>query len=455
MKIRLFLMFLVCLALALAACSDGNDSGGSGSGNGGGGTSSGSNNNGGNGDPFGGWPFDNSGESLVSTPGYSSLNIPNLIEIKYNGNGVDINNPHSGVSTSETNGTDVVVKIIDTSTYNLVLSGATASGSLKVYGDVRKGLYLNGVSITNGSGPAINIQKSGRVTVHLVSGTENFLTDGPSYATPPNRPDGTPEQAKGTFFSEGKLLFDGSGSLEVRGKYNHAIVVDNDIEVTNGKIVVSEAVNDGIHANDKIEVKGGFLKISSTGDAIQSEREDLGNIVITGGKIAASTTGPKSHGIASEKIVTIRDNALIQISVSGNGSKGIRARSYVEFLGGKTLIQTKGTLHPDPDSDDESTPVGIRLDGDLFIEGGEVTVKSIGDKAKGINTHGNATIEEKNGNTVKVNVEADDDGLKVRGNLSIKSGTVSVESKKKNALDVTGTSSGTNGSNVTLKNGGN
>jgi hypothetical protein len=283
----------------------------------------------------------------------------------------------------------------------------------------------------------------------LVNGTQNSLSDGgcggadKAYSSTP-----ADEQAKGTFFSEGKLNFEGSGALDARGNCNHAIVVDNDFEINNGTINVSESVNDGIHANEIIEIKGGILKISSAGDAIQSEKE-TGVIMITGGKIMAKTSGIKSHGLASEGQISIND-ATVQISVSGNGSKGIRSRKYAEFKGGKTLIQTNGTTHPD--GDDESTPAGIRLDGDLYIEGGEVTVKSPGDKAKGINTHGNATIAEKYG-TVKVDVDADDDALKVHGNLTIKSGTVSLKSKKKKALDVTGTYS-KNGGNVTETDGG-
>jgi hypothetical protein len=460
MKIRVLLMFLAFLAAVLGACSEGgNDDNGDSSGSNGNARSSSSGGSNAGGDPFAGWPFeDKSGENLTSSPSYSALGLTDVIEIKYSGSDVEVTNSHSEVSI-EKSGANVVVKIPDETKkeYNLVLSGATTSGSLKVYGNVRKGLYLNGVSITNSSGPAINIQRSGRVTVHLVSGTENFLTDGPSYATPPNRPDGSgPEQAKGTFFSEGKLLFDGSGSLEVRGKYNHAIAVDNDVEVNNGKIIVSEAVNDGIHANDRIDIKGGFLKILSTGDAIQSEREETGRVMITGGKIAARTTGIKSHGIASESVVSIRENALIQISVSGNGSKGIRTRKgdnsprgYVEFLGGKTSILTTGDRHVDTENEDESTASGIKVHMDaLYIDGGELAIRSEGDKAKGINVDEDVEISKGN-----VRVEADDDGIRVRGNLKITGGTVYVESKKKGAIDVTGLKNITPGT-LTEKNGG-
>jgi len=372
------------------------------------------------------WPFDALGEALEPSSGLDALGLENVIKIEYKNGTVEIDNPYSEVSTSETNGQNVVVRIPNSSNteYNFVLSGTTSNGSLKFYGDVKKGLYLNGVSITNSNGPAINIQKSGRIYVHLINGTKNFLTDGKFYNTP------SEEQAKGTFFSEGKLHFEGSGSLEVKGKYNHAIVVDNDIEISNGEIIVSEAAGDGIHANDKIQVKGGYLKIISVGDAIQSEK-DLNQIEISGGKIKALTSGIKSHGIASEGPISTSGKAIVQISTLGNGSKGMRSRSWVEFKGGKTSIKTSGTKHTDPtDPEDESNSAGIKLAKDLFIEGGELTIKTLGNGAKGINTDGNATIS-----SGKIDIDADDDGLRVHGTLKIEGGSGNIKSKKKKAIN--------------------
>jgi len=435
--IRPVLLFAMGLALvALLACStEGNEpdngssssvgdnpsvssSSGGGNSNGGGSSSSGGNSNPTNSSSS----ENNSGPSSGSGPG--GINVENAIKIEFkNGSAPEIENGFSEVEITK-NGENIVVRIPDgTETeYNFVLSGTARNGSLKFYGDVRKGLYLNGVNITNSTGPAINIQKSKRVIVNLVTGTQNFLTDGPNY----NTPDG--EQAKGTFFSEGKLEFDGgSGSLEVKGKFNHAIVADNDFEVKSGTIIVKEAINDGIHANDTIKVKGGNLNITSTGDAIQSERE---KVIITGGEIVAQTSGAKSHGIASEGKTSI-DGATVKITVSGNGSKGIRSRGLVEFKGGKTTIEAKGTKHTDPaDPEDESNAAGIKLAGNLYIDNGELTIKTTGTGAKGINTDGNATIS--NG---KIAIDADDDGIKVHGKLEIKGGTGSIKSKKKKAID--------------------
>jgi hypothetical protein len=398
----------------------------------GGGNSSSS---GGGGGVVDGWPFTSDGETLTSTPGLDALDISNRIDIEFrNGNEPVISNPYTDIVTITKTGEDVIIAIKGTSTeiYSFVLSGTTSNGSIKFYGPVQKNLYLNGVNITNTKGPAINIQylpkQSKKVTVHLVNGKQNYLADGPTYSDPPGE-----ESAKGTFFSEGKIDFEGSGSLEIKAKYSHAIVIDNDLEIHNGRIIVSEAVRDGIHVNNKIKIKGGVLDIKSQGDAIQSEKPNTSGdqdwVTISGGKIKAQTTGIKSHGITSEGPIEIDGNAtVVQISVSGNGSKGIKSSDDVAFKGGKTFIKVSGTKHTD--NDDESTPSGIKTNKDLFIDNGELTIKSPGSEAKGISIDGDGTIK-----AGKIDIDADDDGIKVKGQLKIQGGTLSVKSKKKKAID--------------------
>jgi len=412
----------------------GNSSGGGGNSSGGGGGGSSSSTSGGNQDgSWTGWPFNDDNENLGATPSCPSYS--GSIEIKYNnGSEPEITDSYgSGVSVSK-DGENVTVNLTGTTEYHLVLSGTAQNGSLKVFAEERIGLSLNGVRITNGSGPAISIQESRRVNVCLASGTENYL-EGESAEAQGD------EQAKGTFFSEEKLSFLGNGTLEVKARKGHAIVVDNDFEIENGKIIIRESAGDGIHANDRIEIKGGVIKIASTGDALQSERD---SVVISGGKFVAKTTGVKSHGISSEGATSIKGNAKIQISVLGNGSKGIKSTNYTEIMGGTTDILTKG--EQDRNDADTSTAAGMKVDADLFVEGGSLTIKSEGNKSKGINA---ANIDMINGN---LNIEADDDGIKVHGVLKISGGTINVKSLKKKAID--GTLNKTGGAVVNETDGG-
>jgi len=436
-----FLSFAITsvLAVFLSCSSGGGDENG---GNNGNGSCGGSND---------GWQFDSSGEELEPSPSLDSLmeqefdgthHFDKTIYIEYkNGSEPEITNEYGGDVTISSAGEDVTVMMRNgAGIYSFVLSGTANNGSLKFTGDNnRKELYLNGVRITNSKGPAINNQGQKHMLVHLVKGTSNLLADGPGYKCTGFAEN--EEKVKGTFFSEGKLEFEGSGSLEVKGRCHHAIVIDDDFEINNGRITVSEAVGDGIHSNDRIKVKGGVLDIKSEGDAIQNEKppnDDDDNpddwVRIVGGKIKAQTTGIKSHGITAKGLIRIDSAAVVQISVLGNGSKGIKSSKGVALQGGKTSINVNGTKYIDPTDDDGSTPAGIKLDTvntNLYITGGELNIKSLGCKAKGINI-ANGTIS--NGT---VNVEADGDGIKVHksGKLLITGGTGSIRSVKNTAID--------------------
>jgi len=444
-----FFSFAIASVLAVfLSCSSGSDPGGNGEGS-----------CGAAGDD--GWPFDSYGEELEPSPSLESLmeqefdgthHFDKIIYIKYkNGSEPEITNDYSGDVNITPNGEDITVMVRNgAGIYSFILSGTAINGSLKFTGKDKKELYLNGVSITNSKGPAINNQggtKTERLLVHLVNGTSNYLADGTNYKCK-DFETGDTQKTKGAFFSEGKLEFEGSGSLEVKGRCHHAIAVDEDFEINNGRITVSEAAGDGIHVNDRIKIKGGVLDVKSNGDAIQNEKPPSNNddnpedwMRIVGGKIKAQTTGIKSHGIAAKGRIRIDSTAVVQISVKGNGSKGIKSSYKVDFQGGKTSINVSGTKYIDPKDEDGSTPAGIKLDTintNLSITGGELTIKSLGCKAKGINI-ANGTIS--NGT---VNIEADDDGIKVQpqGGLQITGGTGSIKSAKKKAIDGTYTQTG-------------
>ncbi len=76
------------------------------------------------------------------------------------------------------------------------------------WGDKKFKLTLAGVSLTNDSGAAINIQSGKRVFVEVKTETENYLADASSYSTV------TGEDEKGCFFSEGQLIISGTGCTD-------------------------------------------------------------------------------------------------------------------------------------------------------------------------------------------------------------------------------------------------
>jgi hypothetical protein len=353
-------------------------------------------------------------------------NLENTIVIKYNnGSPPTIKNSHNEVTiTPDDENVKINVAQATNTEYNLIVGGTAKNGSLKIYGDYKIGLYLNGVNITNPKGPAINIQNGKQISVSIWG--KNYLADGADYEN------SGIEDAKGTFFSEGQLVFSGGGSLEVKAKYGHAIVTDDFFEIESGGIIVQEAEKDGIHANDEIFVKGGNIKITSKGDAIQNENLP---IRISGGKIVAQTSGIKSHGISSGDSTVISGTADVNINVSGNGSKGIKSKGFVAIKGGMINIKTKGTKDIDKTviPADTSKVAGIKADGDMDISGGTLTIESSGSGGKGMSADGNIVISGGD-----VSITADDDGIKANGDLLISGGNIYVKSYKKKAIDCDG-----------------
>ncbi|WP_443730690.1 carbohydrate-binding domain-containing protein [Segatella buccae] len=121
-------------------------------------------------------PSDN--EDYVENNSFTST-----INIVYGGTTATVSGSVDGVSIS-VSGADVTV----TSTakgVNYVLSGTASEGSFKMAAgdsDKKFRLTLNGVSINNSDGPAINIQVGKRCYVVAADGTYNSFTDGTSYA---------------------------------------------------------------------------------------------------------------------------------------------------------------------------------------------------------------------------------------------------------------------------------
>jgi hypothetical protein len=207
-------------------------------------------------------------EDLIANSTFNST-----VKINFDGNSATIENPASGVTVTQSGG-DVVVKS-SASSVAYELTGSTTSGSFKIYSDKKFKVILNAVSITNNDGPAINIQSGKRTFIVLADGTENKLTDAATYAT-------STEDQKGTIFSEGQMIFSGTGTLTISGKTKHAIASDDYIRIVDGTIQVSDAISDGLHSNDGIYIDGGKVNIVASSDGIEAEK---GRIIVNEGEV--------------------------------------------------------------------------------------------------------------------------------------------------------------------------
>ncbi len=330
-------------------------------------------------------------EDFVENTSFSSQ-----INIAYSGTSATVTGSVNGVSVT-VDGADVTVNSTAKSV-EYVLSGTATDGSFKIYSDNKIKLTLNGVSLTSGKGAAINIQSSKSVYMESVSGTENSLTDAAVYTNNVGI-----EDQKACLFSEGQLLFSGSGTLTVQGNSRHGICSDDYVYIHSGtNINIASAASDAIHANQKVIIAGGQLKMTPSSDGIECE---AGGIEIRGG--------------------------LVKANITGNTSKAIKSASDVNITGCQVLLLTSGNAEYDSESADVSSCSCIKSSGNVTVSDATVYMKSSGMAGKGINSAGTVKISNSDvrvittgGEYVYGSLNTQAKGIKADGAITVNSGTV-------------------------------
>lgn len=304
------------------------------------------------------------------------------------GSTINVSNPLDGSGVTITTTNDDVVITATVAEVEYILSGSSSNGSVKIYSDKKFKLTLNGLSLTNTDGPAINIQSSKRAFIVLADNSSNSLTDGASYTAAVND-----EDMKGTIFSEGQLIFSGAGTLAVKGNYKHAICSDDYIRVRSGTITITGAVTDGIHSNDAFIADGGSLSITAASDGIECEE---GYIIINDG-IFVIQAG--DDGIAASyedgdpgitPYVTINGGT---IQIESSAGEGIESKSELTINNGHISTVT---------ADD-----GLNAGTAIYINGGRVYSYSTGNDA--MDSNGIFTIT--GGKIVAIGARAPEAGI--------------------------------------------
>jgi len=372
---------------------------------------------------------------------------PDKIYIIWNGtDDATIINPYSsqGVNISATGGTVTVTATSGISDLEYNLLGTSSAGSLTMSSTSPAKFVLNNLNLTNSNGSAIGITGNQTHTFTLQSGTANSLTDG------------TSNTKNGALQTNGKIIFNGTGSLSINGIAKHGISTSKDIEIQNGTITVTGAASDGLHS-EGFTMSNGTLTVTATGDAIDAgdaaiaisggtitanlASDDVkgiktgsstinisggtinltltgaqskaisakGNITFDGGNITANLSGPAvltasgngydpsySTTIKSSAAVTINNGTLnLTLTSTANGGKGISADGNIEIYGGTVNITTAGNGAKYTNTSgvtDSYSSSAISGDANVIISGGSVTTSSSGIAGKGIKADGEITI---------------------------------------------------------------
>ena len=345
------------------------------------------------------------------------------------------------------------------------LSGSSSDGYFKLYSSRKQEILLNGLTLTNKKGAAINNQSHKRTFV-VVKG-KNTLADGASYSTTPSD-----EDEKAAFFSEGQLVFSGDGSLTVNATGKAGITSDDYVRFMDAPVIkVTSSAGHGVRGKESVIVSAGTIDVEVSGTGKKGFSSDT-LVYIGGGVTTIKTTGSAGEvdgeltgvaGIKADLRFEMEDGEL-NITCTGTGAKGISGDNVAYFKGGTVNVNVTGANYgsssgggfgpggggpgggrpgwpgQSSSSDNSVASKAIKFDGNMYISGGKVTAQSSKHEAieaKGvlqitggevyayssddaINSGSDMTID---GGAVYAQ-STGNDGLDANGNLYIKSGVV-------------------------------
>ena len=389
------------------------------------------------------------GDTDDSDDNIANTTFDRVIAISFGGGGATVSGDEKGIVSVDGNR----VTVNNTTKENIVydLSGTASDGFFKLYSSKKQAIRLNGLNLTNPSGAAINNQSKKRTFV-IVDGT-NALADGASYTATPDS-----EDEKAAFFSEGQLIFCGTGTLTVTAKGKAGITSDDYVRFMASPVVnVTSSAGHAVRGKDAIIVTDGEIS-AATSAAMKKGFTSDSLVRFEGGKTVIAVSGSAAYdsedaeytGTAGVK-ADIRFEMLagsLTITNSGTGGKGISGDRDGLFQGGTVSVTTTGDNYGQSNngpgggpgwpgssssssSDDSISAKGIKFDGNLSISGGTVTV--ICKSHEGIEAKG--TLEISGG---EVYSYSGDDAINAGGNLTVSGGYVCAISTGNDGMDANG-----------------
>lgn len=283
-------------------------------------------------------------------------------------------------------GTFVEVYCMSSNEVEYVLKGKCSNGQFKLStSNTDFKITLSDLDLTNSNGAPIYItsQVTTRAFINSAEGTTNIL----------NGCQNVGSEEKACVKGSQNMIFCGKGATTIKSNYKHAIDTNGEIYFRGGckwNIVTENddlsnpdaMPEDGVHANGKIEMTGGEVEITTVGDGVQSGDE---GIVLKGGYLKVTTTGEKSHALKATKDIIVKGGA-IHATVKGNASKAVSTDERFVMSGGAVTLMTEGGITYDAAVDDLSSSAGVKTARDVTISGGTLKIKSTGAAGKGINS---------------------------------------------------------------------
>ena len=331
------------------------------------------------------------------------------------------------------------------------LTGTAQDGSIKLYSSRKQALVLDGVSLTNTTGAAINNQGKKKCFI-VVKGT-NSLKDGASYTSTP-----ADEDEKAVLFSEGQLIFSGDGTLTVTAQGKSGITSDDYVHFMESAVInVNSSAGHGIRGKDAVYISDGTVSVSVSANMKKGITSDS-LVYINGGETTIIVSGSAAYddedaeykgtaGVKADCLFLMNAGTMSVVNF-GTGGKGVSGDRTACFNGGTLAVNTTGSNYGNSSgnrrgssSSNSVSAKGMKFDGNLFFNGGTVTVNCAaheGIEAKGTITvtdgvvYGYSAADDaiNSGSTFTISgghvcgYAVRNDGLDANGNFYIKGGTV-------------------------------
>ena len=402
------------------------------------------------------------GGSVIDTTGTVTTDYDRTVSIVFSTSGAaTVSGTGDNVSVT-VNGNDVTIRNGGDEKVMYRLSGSTTDGFLKIYSGRKQGITLDGVSLKNTRGAAINVQgpeatpNKGK-RVELVLNGSSTLADGATYSLTPST-----EDEKAAIFSEGQIVVGGDGLLTVEATGKGGIASDDWVQFLDGATVkVTSAGGNGVRGKEYILVSGGTIDVSVSANGSKGFSSDslvrfdggATTIKLTGSTVVNSGDTARSNGIKADQLFEM-NNGTLAISNSGTGGKGISGDGPAYFRGGTVTVTVTGNNFGSSSgggwgggggwgpgggsgpgghgSNSNSVGAkGIKFDGDIEISGGTIIVTA--SKHEGIETKGTLTVTGG-----EVYSQSSDDAINSASTMTISGGYVCAYSTGNDGLDANG-----------------
>ena len=383
------------------------------------------------------------------------------VKVTFNGGSASVTGTSANF-TVDTDGAGVTITNNGTEAVIYELSGASTDGYFKLYSAKKQEILLNGLTLTNKKGAAINNQSHKRTFV-VVKGT-NTLADGASYTATPSD-----EDEKAAFFSEGQLVFSGDGTLTVNATGKAGITSDDYVRfMASPTVKVTSSAGHGVRGKESIIVSDGTIDVNVSGTGKKGFSSDT-LVYIGGGVTTIKTSGSAGEvdgeltgvaGIKADLRFEMVDG-ILNVTSTGTGAKGISGDNVAYFKGGTVTVDVSGANYgtsssggfgpggggpgghggwggQSSSSDNSVASKGLKFDGNLYVSGGKVTVKSARHEA----LEAKGVIQITGG---EVYAYSSDDAINAGGDFTIDGGAVYAQSTGNDGLDANG--------NLYIKNG--